>query len=174
MENRCEKTEKRLGYGIMLFAVLFFLTAYKCTAQSKVYREHRYPNEKNIVTFTPYESLEFKIGKDTIYLCVLYDSVGKNKSTVKLYAYYPKTVKIVSKIIIGFDGGTNNTFTASKFNLSGKRENYIEYVSTKPDYYSLIGVPYIYVYFEGVKQYFAVRDKEYYFVSFFDNFRKSK
>lgn len=168
MEDRCEKTEKRIGYAMVFFFIVFLFIGHKCSAQMKIYRDHRFPDKPKIVTFCPYSPITLVNKKDTVFLSVSGDSIEPRLIEMRVYAYFTKGIsKYKGNLTMGFLGGKSCVFTPSYIDSSGSDLNYVEYEGPPLHYYHLTYTKYIYANFDGIKQFIAPRGKEDYFMEFY-------
>lgn len=107
MENRCEKSEKRLGYIIVLGFMAFMFIASKCAGQC-IERSHRYINDPQTVTYSSCELMSLPLinKTGTISVGIIADQNAKS-TELTIYVYYTKedVVNADSKTFIGFPNG---------------------------------------------------------------------
>ena len=170
MEDRCEKTEKRIGYAMVFFFIVFLLIASKCSAQMKIYRDHHYIDKPEVISYFPEEGLRFEYKHENIFLNIFSDSINPMLYDTKVCAFYPKSIKnYKGNIVVGFKETTPRTFIVDMIDsTSMKDNNYVEYKGSDPvAIFCLTDRQYIYVYFEGIKQFVAPRNKESFFKDFY-------
>jgi len=174
MKKEHSKEDIRLG-KIVFFAciVLSMLAVTFCRGQ--IQRYDRFDDRDDIVTVSPEKSIKFPYKNKEIAVSIFVDSVRNGDVYVFMYAYLPDIIKNHSSTVtVKFDNETIETLYPTMIDTMYEGYTYVEYFVPGRMYRNFVDHEWLYINFEGIKQYIAMQPKSYFFKDFFAEFSGKK
>ncbi len=157
--------ERRNNVIAVIICLFLIVLATKCTSQTiELSRSANYNTDLNRETtrIYPKDALVFRSPmdeKDTIYLSILADSIQPNAYSIKLYAFFPKSVntKKSKYVTITFTDNTSGVFRMC-LNEEQSYYNYMEYNMNTNFYHKLKTLKVKNIEFESIYKYKIYED----------------
>ena len=162
MKRNHSKENTRLGKIVFFVCVVLSVFAVTFCRSQIVRVNDKYVGHPEIKTLFPEEAIHLNYKGGDISIGAYVDSVSLDKRFMFIYAYYPKSININSKITIGFNNGLYAELSMYEADTTDANVNYVEYMITDRYWYGFVELDYTYINIPGAKQFISVVPSKYF------------
>lgn len=164
------KEDVRLGRIVFLACIVVAMLAVTfCRGQNQRY--DRFDDRDDIITISPEKSMKLPYKGKDIAVSVFVDSLSDGGVYVFMYAYLPDIIKEHDNpVTIKFDNDVIETLYPTSVDTMYEGYTYVEYFVPGKMYRNFVDHKFLYINFEGIKQFIAISQKACFFKDFFAEF----
>lgn len=162
MKKEHSKEDIRLGKIVFFICIVLSMLAVTFCRGQIIRVNDKYVGHPEIKTLFPEQAIHLDYKNEHISIGAYVDSIDVDRKYMFVYAYYPKSINVESKITIGFSGGLYAELIPYETDTTAIEVNYVEYMIQERYRYGFLELAYTYINIPGAKQFISVSPNKYF------------